>query len=593
MEAEEIMHLECLKLSVERRIKLLDDNYVEFKLNGSFLKNAGIMGLLRMLECNESEAIIGTDYIIEDRTIKVSKDYILKKNLGYLYVKSLVQYYGQNTKFMNLYNKKGMVDSYMLKDEITDDEMKIIADSINEMGDMLLKNSFVSGYEIIDKYTDATTLNVNRIKEMKKEKDVSEKYKIYCEIYELLEQKEVQDILIIKDLMYTKLNMFYDSISFFQPSNLKSDIVECYNKEFVIPLRDEIENTKEGKKRCIECRRTTNSVKAISFINQTDDVNRKKSHYWNQKADALACPYCSFLYSLVPLGFCFTGANAVFININTDVERMKEMMNKYLLKDDGERVSEKSKIYRVFTSEAADMVEKGVANIQVVVKMKEHGDYDIKVISKDIVEGFRIAQTNAIGKNQNRDTDKKGILTMLEKINVKTDNGYINVYDMAMECILNRRSLYYIFDSMYMLALKNGSRVNYLKNVLDLQYIFRGGKNRMSDLKEMSDKAYNCGIYARTRLTDTKIADKDNALRGVVYRLENSLTIGDVDQYLDAIIRIYSSKGMPIPGIFKEMMESEENFNAIGRGYILGLMYEKYDPSEKNEERKQEEKIYE
>ena len=112
---------------------MLDDNYVEFKLNGSFLKNAGIMGLLRMLECNESEAVIGTDYIIEDRTIKVSKDYILKQNLGYLYVKSLVQYYGQNTKFMNLYNKKGMVDSYMLKDERTDDEMKIIADSINEM----------------------------------------------------------------------------------------------------------------------------------------------------------------------------------------------------------------------------------------------------------------------------------------------------------------------------------------------------------------------------------------------------------------------------------------------------------------------------
>lgn len=571
---------------------MLDDNYVEFKLNGSFLKNAGIMGLLRMLECNESEAIIGTDYIIEDRTIKVSKDYILKQNLGYLYVKSLVQYYGQNTKFMNLYNKKGMVDSYMLKDERTDDEMKIIADSINEMGDMLLKNSFVSGYEIIDKYTDAATLNVNRIKEMKKEKDVSEKYKIYCEIYELLEQKEVQDILIIKDLMYTKLNMFYDSISFFQPSNLKSDIVECYNKEFVIPLRDEIENTKEGKKRCIECRRTTNNVKAISFINQTDDVNRKKSHYWNQKADALACPYCSFLYSLVPLGFCFTGANAVFININTDVERMKEMMNKYLLKDDGERVSEKSKIYRVFTSEAADMVEKGIANIQVVVKMKEHNDYDIKVISKDIVEGFRIAQTNDIGKNQNRDTDKKGILTMLEKVNVKTDNGYINVYDMAMECILNRRSLYYVFDSMYMLALKNGSRVNYLKNVLDLQYIFRGG-NRMNDLKEKSDLAYWFGKEARKDITDTKIADKDNALRGFLYRLENSLVIGDVNQYLDAIIRIYASKGMAIPSIFKEMMESEESFNAIGRGYILGLMYEKYDPSEKNEERKQEEKIYE
>ena len=80
MEAEEIMHLECLKLSVERRIKLLDDNYVEFKLNGSFLKNAGIMGLLRMLECNESEAIIGTDYIIEDRLLKYQKTIFLKES---------------------------------------------------------------------------------------------------------------------------------------------------------------------------------------------------------------------------------------------------------------------------------------------------------------------------------------------------------------------------------------------------------------------------------------------------------------------------------------------------------------------------------
>lgn len=26
---------------------------------------------------------------------------------------------------------------------------------------------------------------------------------------------------------------------------------------------------------CIECRRATNNVKAISFVNQTDDVNRK------------------------------------------------------------------------------------------------------------------------------------------------------------------------------------------------------------------------------------------------------------------------------------------------------------------------------
>lgn len=106
---------------------------------------------------------------------------------------------------------------------------------------------------------------------------------------------------------------------------------------------------------------------------------------------------------------------------------------------------------------------------------------------------------------------------------------------------------------------------------------FGGGKTMKKDLQEKTDIAFKHGIGVKQSITDSKIADKDNAMRGFVYRLENSLTTGAVEQFLDTIIRVYSSKGIAVPGVFKDMMKSEEYFNGIGRGYILGLMYEKYE----------------
>lgn len=108
--------------------------------------------------------------------------------------------------------------------------------------------------------------------------------------------------------MYNKINMFIsDKRIFYQASKLRLDMADCYNEELIKPIINEINANKKGKKVCIECRNSYNYETPISFVNQTDDVGKKKSHYWNQNVDAYACPYCTFLYSLVPLGFCFTG----------------------------------------------------------------------------------------------------------------------------------------------------------------------------------------------------------------------------------------------------------------------------------------------
>ena len=546
------------------------EDFIEFELNGSFLKNSGILGLLRLLEFKGAEAVKNVDYAVDGNSLRVSKEYFLNHNIGQIYLNAMVYYLGENTKFKNIMSKKSKIDSLIQKESRTKDEDKDLNNLINEFGDMLLKSSFVAGYEIINKYTDSAAPDISVIKKMKGKKNLEEKYSLYTDIYKTVENNDVQKILIFKEIMYSKINMFYDGVSYFQPANLKSDITECYNKEFVNPVIDEINSVKDGKKMCIECRRATNNVKAISFVNQTDDVNRKKSHYWNQKADAYVCPYCAFLYSMVPLGFYFTGKNAVFINVNTKISLLKGMMDKCSqLNKENNVQSEKSKIYRVFTSDAANMVINGVRNIQVVAKMKDVNEYDIKVISKDIVYGFKEAQENLHGRD--------GLLTRLEKVFIRTDSDYVSVYDMVMDSILNRKSLYYTFDYILINALKNSTNVNFLKCVLDLQFIFGGGKTMKKNLQEKTDIAFKHGIGVKQSITDSKIADKDNAMRGFVYRLENSLTTGAVEQFLDTIIRVYSSKGIAVPGVFKDMMKSEEYFNGIGRGYILGLMYEKYE----------------
>ena len=78
-------------------------------------------------------------------------------------------------------------------------------------------------------------------------------------------------------------------------------------------------------------------------------------------------------------------------------------------------------------------------------------------------------------------------------------------------------------------------------------------------------------------------------LRGIIYKLESSITTGSVDEFHRTIIRIYSSFGIPVPRIFMEIQKSREYFNAIGRSYILGLMYEKYEKKDDKQEDKKDE----
>lgn len=68
--------------------------------------------------------------------------------------------------------------------------------------------------------------------------------------------------------------------------------------------------------------------------------------------------------------------------------------------------------------------------------------------------------------------------------------------------------------------------------------------------------------------TDDK---KEDLIRGTVYQLTNALKVQDREQFIDLIIRIYSSCKKPIPTVFLSALQDTDTFTFIGYAFIIGL----------------------
>lgn len=559
------------------------EDKIAIELGSSFLLNAGIIGFIRFLDDNE------IDYSINGQVLTISKSFFKDNNIGEMFVHTVSKLLGGESKFADVLSKKnyvinlfekeaesteeaGIISLFEKKEELSDKTQKELTKLFKEFSDMIEKNSFIAGYEIINQYENVQKIDVMQVKQFKKEKDLFVKKYLYLQLIELLSQPIAIDVLIFKELMYSKIKLFYENTSFFVPAMLKTKIEDCYNRDFIEPLVDEFETTKAKKKRCIECSELSFHNKSISFmIDTTDDVARKKSAYWNCKPDAFVCPICALMYTFVPLGFTFLGRDAVFINDNSSIENINGIMSAYRNKSNiNAYTSMRKRMYQAFTDEKFEMLNKKISNIQVVVKSSTANHYELSIIGKNEIIKL---------------TDCKKHFNNIEKIYVKDGDKFISIYDEVFSNILYNQSQYALINKLIHRSVVN-EKINYVKDILMIEIIFRGGKN-VDDLKKNVDIAYAVGKDMRSKITNGILEkDIDNGLRGLVYNLSNSLSVGNKDEYLNVIIRIYSGKGIPIPYIFKETYQSNEMFKAIGTGFILGLKYSKYEKTTNNEEEK-------
>ena len=572
------------------------ENYITVDCTGSFLKNAGIVGFIKFAEYNH--AVEGNDYIIDGQNLHISVEYLKNNDISQMYVDTMVDIFEKDSKFYKVvHDEYNIIQSYYNKgfENLSDKDIENVTKLFKSFEDMMLKKSFENTSNILKTEYNVQYDIFDMVKSLKSIKDINSKYPTYIEIIDILNDKTIRNQYMYTELLYGKFKLFFNENA---QSHKITILDEKIRREYTIhnnlinPLLEDFSTDAKKKKTvCIECLENTSCKRNNTFMLDTaDDVGKKKSYYWNCNPDAFVCPNCAFIYSFVPLGFAFFGNDAVFINNNQSIKELYSIMNTYKLKTESNpNETYYQRLFKIFSSEKISALEHNIHNIQVIVRNGNLSHYDMKIIDNNIITKMVECQ-------------KHHYFTNIEKKYLKIGTDFINVYNSVLDNILMRRSQYNFIDKCLKYEFsqeceKKSCNYGYIKNILNIEINFNGGSAIMEKEKKKSyvnnlmtkvniafevGKSMRISILGENALNDSK--EKDNSLRGYVYRLINLASVGDISQFMDTILRTYSGYGLTIPDIFKDCYQSEETFKAIAHGYILGLKYVKYQKDNNNED---------
>lgn len=572
------------------------ENYITVDCTGSFLKNAGIVGFVKFAEYNH--AVEGNDYIIDGQNLHISVEYLKNNDISQMYVDTMVDIFEKDSKFYKVVNDEyNIIQSYYSNgfENLSDKDIENVTKLFKSFEDMMLKKSFENTSNILKTEYNVQYDIFDMVKSLKSIKDINSKYPTYIQIIDILNDKTIRNQYMYTELLYGKFKLFFNENA---QSHKITILDEKIRREYTIhnnlinPLLEDFSTDAKKKKTvCIECLENTSCKRNNTFMLDTaDDVGKKKSYYWNCNPDAFVCPNCAFIYSFVPLGFAFFGNDAVFINNNQSIKELYSVMNTYKLKTESNpNETYYQRLFKIFSSEKISALEHNIHNIQVIVRNGNLSHYDMKIIDNDIISKMVECQ-------------KHHYFTNIEKKYLKIGTDFINVYNSVLDNILMRRSQYNFIDKCLKYEFsqeceKKSCNYGYIKNILNIEINFNGGSAIMEKEKKKSyvnnlmtkvniafevGKSMRISILGENALNDSK--EKDNSLRGYVYRLINLASVGDISQFMDTILRTYSGYGLTIPDIFKDCYQSEETFKAIAHGYILGLKYVKYQKDNNNED---------
>lgn len=572
------------------------ENYITVDCTGSFLKNAGIVGFVKFAEYNH--AVEGNDYIIDGQNLHISVEYLKNNDISQMYVDTMVDIFEKDSKFYKVvHDEYNIIQSYYSKgfENLSDKDIENVTKLFKSFEDMMLKKSFENTSNILKTEYNIQYDIFDMVKSLKSIKDINSKYPTYIQIIDILNDKTIRNQYMYTELLYGKFKLFFNENA---QSHKITILDEKIRREYTIhnnlinPLLEDFSTDAKKKKTvCIECLENTSCKRNNTFMLDTaDDVGKKKSYYWNCNPDAFVCPNCAFIYSFVPLGFAFFGNDAVFINNNQSIKELYSIMNTYKLKTESNPdETYYQRLFKIFSSEKISALEHNIHNIQVIVRNGNLSHYDMKIIDNDIISKMVECQ-------------KHHYFTNIEKKYLKIGTDFINVYNSVLDNILMRRSQYNFIDKCLKYEFsqeceKKSCNYGYIKNILNIEINFNGGSAIMEKEKKKSyvnnlmtkvniafevGKSMRISILGENALNDSK--EKDNSLRGYVYRLINLASVGDISQFMDTILRTYSGYDLTIPDIFKDCYQSEETFKAIAHGYILGLKYVKYQKDNNNED---------
>ena len=548
-------------------------------LIGDFLKNAGLVGLKYLLDASDAEEEI--DYgITEDKQgLWLDRQFVVNADWTDMYFKAFVKRYEELTNYQVILDKIGDI---LEKAGQPEWDKKACKEDLKFINEKMLSNSYQSGFANMKDQIENP--DVYELLKSHKLKENMEKEELCARLRQLtifLQQPLCKETFSMKSIIYNYINRFWDGKSFLLRANASKNMKSVFDVDFSEPFRRyAAADHKKAKDMCIDCDGKIDAKEKVSIAfmkDQADDLTRKRSAFWNCKVDAYLCPACAFVYSLAPLGFTLAGRTFVFVNMNQNIDLLLQANS-----PDGKMaVDLKRKEKDRYSSWIAGTInlllqekDRELGNIQVIARgMGESDRYTFDVISKDILKLL----------------NDKSIRNDLEQLGrypyVKTGREYWNVHETVILNLLRYHNQYEVIGKLLKMALEGEGFLFKASFVYDVQL--------RSSLARKKDKAMNTGgevmnRYAvrergyelRNALLGAKGTSDDACIRGTIYQLLNALSVGNVEHFMEVIMRVYCSTRLQVPDAFIEFLKDRDTFTEYGYAFLLGLQGSHYEKKE-------------
>lgn len=367
-------------------------------------------------------------------------------------------------------------------------------------------------------------------------------------------------------------------------------LLEKFKSDFEQPIINQT-NKYDKKHSCVFCGLRPAKKDAmfdtglVSFLGANKD---NKNFFWNFKPKLPICEICEVIYFSIFAGLTEFryGQNKKFYFVNRN-ESVKELYrsNKLFM----EKMAKEGNLLK----------EKGILNFlndYILLKLKEESTFrlaNIAFIEIDLssnfpkVYGFNISKQKAQFITSNYD-----ILKKLTGSYFRTKEDTIYIFGKIMQGILDNTQSYRFLgtlEQIYINSLKPNPTYNtnlsayklQLCNVLIHKYltIFKRGEKRV-DEKQLW-RSYYLGQELKKMFVARKIQNKITSL---AYRLISALRVGDINTFMNLIIRTYMSLDKEVPSLFVSCIGDEESFCALGYSFVNGLLGQEKEESDDKEE---------
>ena len=543
---------------------------IVLRLN-NFLYNAGVLGFIKVLK-NMENNFVDVDYSIQGNTLTFSSNVF--KDFTQYYLKTLMDEFEKDTMYYSIIEKYKMIVSQNLIEET--EEFK---DLLRLMSSTLKANKFSSGYTIISKRGDSTDIK-KLLDLLNKEKDFNQKQVYAKEIINYMEK--YRDVLLLKEIMYTKINLFWNNTAFLSKTSVEEEIDNCYEEKFIAPiLKYAGKKPRKNTYQCIECGREVPQLKegSMAWINDMGvDINRKRSNFWNYNPDVLICPICKVVYSCVPLGFYIVGKNGLFINSSVSIESLIEM-NNYDIKMNSLIDMENAAYYKILRA------LNYLGNVDPARKQINFGIQIVKRIFEDKQSSykFNIVTPTTLMVLSEREKEFQQLINRYYTFNKGSSNAKTkNIYDTVVTHILENKNLFSFMHDILRDSIESSQKIDFLYNVLKIQITFsmKGVASLMERIEQITKlekttyHIWKCGLEIKNILTPKNgpKVQGEGKTKSYIYKLLNALRTNSASKFINTVIKLYIDAKKEIPTSFLKMLNDEEQFKILGNAFVMGLL---------------------